>query len=196
MQWSFGPEVEAGFQAREDADEQIVHARQTLGLRIDEVASPAHQQPDLQIEFGRRLDRAQVGPGADLVGDGPGVARVGLVLAADRALAGAVDRQARHVHEREPGLASMASARPAMPPMTSSPTRTAAAKVGKLVGEACDLGRRVQQLAVDLHDAVGVDGGDPVHLLGDVDPDADPHGALLAVDGPASRPRRRRPTQR
>ena len=47
---------------------------------------------------------AQVGAGADLVGDGAGVARVGLVLAADGALAGAVDRQARHVDEREAGL--------------------------------------------------------------------------------------------
>ena len=101
MQWSFGPEIEAGFQTWEDTDEQVVHARQPLGLRIDQVASPAHQQSDFQIEFGRRLDGAQIGPGADLVGDGPGVTWVGLVLAADRALAGAVDRQARHVHERE-----------------------------------------------------------------------------------------------
>jgi hypothetical protein len=31
--------------------------------------------------------------------------------------------------------------------------------------------------AVDLHDAVGVDGSDPVDLLGDIDPNTDPHGA-------------------
>ena len=102
VQRPLGLEVEAGFQAWKDADQQVVHAGQALGLGIDEVAAPADEQPDLEIEFGCRLDRPQVGAGADLVGDGARVARIGLVLAADGALAGAVDGQARDVDEREP----------------------------------------------------------------------------------------------
>jgi hypothetical protein len=42
-------------------------------------------------------------------------------------------------------------------------------------------GRRVQQLAVNLHDAASIDGSDPVYLLGNVDSDADPHGVPLFV---------------
>ncbi len=71
-----------------------------------------------------------------------------------------------------------------------------AAELAKLGDELRDLARRIGQLAVDPHDAIGVDRGHPMHLLGNVDPDADPHGAPPAVEGSVSRPRRRRPTQR
>ena len=81
------------FQAGEDANQQVVHPGKALGLRLDQVAAPTDQQPDLEVEFGRRLDRAQIVARADLVGDGASVARVGLVLAADGALAGTVDGQ-------------------------------------------------------------------------------------------------------
>jgi hypothetical protein len=52
-----------------------------------------------------------------------------------------------------------------------------AAERTELVGKTGDIRRCVQQLAVDLHDAVGVDGSDPMNLLGDIDPNTDPHGA-------------------
>ena len=67
-----------------------------------------------------------------------------------------------------------------MPPTTSRPMRTVPPSAAELVDQLGDGGRRVLQLAVEPHDAVGVDGRDPVHLLGDVDPDADPHGAPRA----------------
>ena len=104
VQRPLGLEVEAGFQARKDADKQVSHAGKALGLRLHDVAATADQQPDLEIEFGSRLDLAQVRSGSDLIGDGAGVARVGLVLAADRALTSAIDSNARDVDEREPSL--------------------------------------------------------------------------------------------
>ena len=103
MQRAFGLEIEAGFQAGKDADEQVVHACQALGLSLDQIAASADEQPDLEVDLGGGLDRAQIGAGANLVGDGAGVARVGLVLAADGALAGTVDGQARDVNQREAG---------------------------------------------------------------------------------------------
>ena len=124
VQRSFGLEVEAGFQARKDADEQVTHAGQALGLSLHDVAATADEQPDLEVEFGGWLDWAQVRPGSDLVGDGAGVARIGLVLAADSALPSPIDGNAWHMDEREPASASMAWAKPAMPPMTSRPMRT------------------------------------------------------------------------
>ena len=87
VQWSLGLEVEAGFQAGEDADKQVAHAGQALRLRLHDVATPAGQQPDLKVQLAGGLDRPQVRPGTDLVGDGASVARVGFVLTADGALA-------------------------------------------------------------------------------------------------------------
>ena len=95
VQRPLGFEIETGLQPRKDADEQVAHARQALGLRLHDVATTADQQADLEVEFSGWLDRSQVRPGPDLVGDGTGIARVGLVLAADGPLAGAIDGDAR-----------------------------------------------------------------------------------------------------
>jgi hypothetical protein len=86
VQRPLGGEVEAALEAGKDGGKQVVHAAQTLGLGIDQIASPAHQQPDLEIDLGGGFDWTQIGSHVDLVGDGAGVARIGLVLAADGAL--------------------------------------------------------------------------------------------------------------
>ncbi len=74
-----------------------MHARQALGLGLHQIAAATDQQPDLEIDLSCRFDPAQIHPGSDLVGDGAGVTRVGLVLATNRALASAVDGDAWHV---------------------------------------------------------------------------------------------------
>jgi hypothetical protein len=56
-----------------------------------------------------------------------------------------------------------------------------AAQGGQFVDQCRNTGRRVQQLAVNLHDAASIDGRDPVYLLGNIDSDADPHGVPLFV---------------
>ena len=119
---SLGGQVEAAFEAGKDADQEVVQAGQALGLGLDEIATPANQQAELEVDLAGGFDAAQVLADAHLLGDDAGIARIGFVLAADRALTGAVDGQARHMDEREPG--SIASARPAMPPTTSRPMRT------------------------------------------------------------------------
>jgi len=196
VQRPLGGQIEGALQAGKDADQKIVQTRQALGLPVDQIAAPADQQADLEVEFAGRLDRAQIAAGADLVGDGAGIARVGLVLAAPGALAGAVDRQARDVNEGEAGRGEhrLGQAGDAADHIQADADR--AAELAKLGDELRDLARRIGQLAVDPHDAIGVDRGHPMHLLGNVDPDADPHGAPPAVEGSVSRPRRRRPTQR
>ena len=177
MQRALAGQVEAALEAGEDADQQVVQARQALGLRLDQVAAAADQQPDLEVELGGGLDRAQVGAGADLVGDGAGVARVGLVLAADRALAGAIDGQARDMNKRESGLGQHGFGEPGDAADDVEADADRATESAELAHQLGDGGRRVRQLAVELHDAEGVDRRDPVDVLGDVDSDADPHGA-------------------
>lgn len=85
MQGALGGEIEAALQAGKDAGEKIVHAAQTLGLGMDEIAPSPNQQPDIEIDLGGGFHRTQIGSHWDLIGDGAGVARIGLVLAADRA---------------------------------------------------------------------------------------------------------------
>ena len=113
--------------------------------------------------------RAQVRPGPDLVGDGAGVARIGLVLAADCALPSPIDGNAWHMDECEPGLSEhgLGQTRDAADDIQADADRTA--QSSQFVGQGRDIGGRIGQFAVDLHGAVGVDGGDPVYLLGDVD---------------------------
>ena len=187
VQRSFGLEVEAGFQSRERC--------RRAGRACATAAGSAHR-PDRGAGRPAAGSRGRVSVAGSI---GRRSERVRTWSAMVRASRGSdlfspptVPWRARLTARPgtwtsvKPASASMASARPAMPPMTSRPMRTCR-QGGELVGEACDVGRRVQQLAVDLHDAVGVDGGDPVYLLGDVDPDADPHGApwRLKVRHPA-----------
>jgi hypothetical protein len=80
--WPSSYSAEAAVQARENADEQVVQAREALGLGIDQIAPSSNQQPDLEVELGGGLDRPQIGASANLVGDGVRIAGVGLVLAA------------------------------------------------------------------------------------------------------------------
>jgi hypothetical protein len=98
------------------------------------------------------------------------------VLAADGALAGAVDGQPRHVDEGETGLRQHRLGQAGDAADDVQADAHAAAQLGQVRNESSDGARRVVQLAVDAHDAVGVDGGDPVRFLGDVDADADMHG--------------------
>jgi hypothetical protein len=94
-------EIEAGFQARNDAGEQVAHAGDVLDLRLHDVAAVADQQPDLKVELSDRLDLTQVGPDPDLLGDGACIARVGFVFAPDRTQPGTIDGGARDMDERE-----------------------------------------------------------------------------------------------
>ena len=100
------------------------------------------------------------------------------------------------MNEREAGVGQhgLDQARDAADDVEADADR--AAESGKVVNQLGHGGWRVRQPAIDQDHAVGVDGGDPVNLLGDVDPDADAHGASWRCRGPATRPRRRRPTQR
>ena len=52
VQRPLGGEVEGALQAGEDADQQVVQAGKAPGLRLDQVAAPADQQADLEVEFG------------------------------------------------------------------------------------------------------------------------------------------------
>ncbi|HTR13100.1 MAG TPA: hypothetical protein VMI72_07565 [Roseiarcus sp.] len=71
--------------------------------------------------------------------------------------------------EREPGLSEhgLGQTRDASDDIEADANH--AAQSGQLVGQGRDLGGRIEQFAIDLHSAVGVDGCDPVSLLGDVD---------------------------
>lgn len=81
MQRPFGGEVETALETREDAHEQVMQTRPMLRLRLYKVTAAPDEQPDLGFEFGAWLDRTQIGPGADLLGDSAGIPRVGLAFA-------------------------------------------------------------------------------------------------------------------
>jgi hypothetical protein len=181
VQRPLGLVVEAGFQAWKDTNQQVVRAGQALGLGIDQVAPPTDEQPDLEIAFGRRIDRPQVGAGADLVGDGARVARIGLVLAPHGALAGAVDGQARDVNERQPRCGQHGFGKAGDAPNDIEADAYGAAKADELLDQRRYVSRRVRQLAIKANHAVGIDGRDPMRLLGDIDPNTDPHGAPRQV---------------
>ena len=83
-----------------DGVEQMAHAADAAGLVGDEIAATADQE----AQFGDGLvlegDGAEVGGAqAELVGDDAGVLGIALGLAADAALAGAVDGQPRDTDE-------------------------------------------------------------------------------------------------
>lgn len=56
----------------------------------------------IDIDLGFDLHRPQIRAGSRQIGDGRGVAGIGFVLAAARALPGTVDRKARRVDDAEP----------------------------------------------------------------------------------------------
>jgi hypothetical protein len=151
-----------------------------------QVAPAADQQAHIDADLAQGLDRPQIGAGTMkrrcrfMVSDGAGVARVGLVLAADHALAGAVDGQARDVDQREAGFGQHDGGQTgdaADHVETDADGAPWAGEHRQLVGQACERGRRVVELAVEQHGAVRIERRDPMQLLGDVDADAELHGA-------------------
>ncbi len=55
VQRPLGGQIEGALQAGKDADQKIVQTRQALGLPVDQIAAPADQQADLEVEFAGRL---------------------------------------------------------------------------------------------------------------------------------------------
>jgi hypothetical protein len=94
-----GLHVDAALQRRKEGREQIAQAGETARLIDDDLAPPADEQADVDVDLGLDLHRAQVWAGSRQIGDGRGVTRVGLVLAAACALPRAIDREAWRVDD-------------------------------------------------------------------------------------------------
>jgi hypothetical protein len=155
-----------------------VQAAKPAGLLGDQVAAAAGQQPDLQVQFAGRLDGAQVGSGADLVGDHPGIAGVAFVLAAAGGLAGSVDGQARDVDQLQAGRQQHRLAQAGHPTDHVQADYRPLVSLPQLVDQRLERGRVVVHPPVPQHPAGIVDCTGPVDFLGDVDSDPDAHAIL------------------
>lgn len=180
--WPFGGEIVASLQAGNDADEQVMQARQAPALGVDWIAPPVNEQPDLAVELCSRPDRAQIPPGADLVGNGRGIAWARPVLAA-AAPTGGVEGQARHLDDSEAGLGQywLGESGDAANDVEADTHR------GPGPTQVGDRGQPVLELAADVGHAPGVNRRDPRNLLGNGDPNADPYARprQLKVGHPA-----------
>ena len=171
--------VDDAFQARVNRGQQIALAIDAPCLVGDQLAAAADQQPDLGIDLARRIDRPQIAPLSDLIGDHARVSGIAFVLAADRALTRAVDRQARDVHDRDPGLGEHRAQQSGDPAddVDADPQRPVlGAQPPQLVDQRGQRVRPIVDAAVQQQLATGrLDRRGPLELLGDIDPDSDCH---------------------
>ena len=97
--------------------------------------------------------------------------------------AGAVDGEPWNVDEREAGFGEHGLGKTGDPADHVEADPDAAAEDGQLVDQPGDGCRSILQPAVDEHDGGGVDGRDPVDLLGDVDRDCQEFRVGLGIVG-------------
>jgi hypothetical protein len=172
---ALGGQVHHPLQAWVDADQQVVQAGQAAGLLDLQVAAPAHQQPQLQVQLAGGLDGPQVAAGADLLGDHPGIARVAFVLAAGGALAGPVDRQPRDVDQPQPGSAQQRLGQRGDAADHVQADHRLATQPTQVIDQPLEGGGLIGHPLVQHHLANIVNCGGPVDVLGDVDSNPDPH---------------------
>ena len=137
----------------------------------------ADQEPDLQIDLGLRFNRTQIRARTYLLGDRAGIARIGLVFPAHAALPCAVDGKSRHVNQSDPGLGThrLNQTGDATDHVQANPHLT---ESRQLIDQLSNGGRGVLQTSIELDDALRIDSGHPVDILGDVDADTDVHSCL------------------
>ena len=165
-----------------------MQAAKAAGLLVNQVAAASDQETKLEVDLGAGLDRPQVVAGAHLVGDDAGVARVALGLAADRALAGPVYGQARHVDQAEAGRRQHRFGKAGDAADHVEADGDLALERAQLGDQRLDRVGLVRHRSIDEHRARVVDRRHPMRRLGDVDPDRDSHVRL-----PEHRLRRRSP---
>jgi hypothetical protein len=172
---TLGGQVQHPFQPRVDADQQVVQAGQAAGLLNLQVAAPTDQQPQPKVQLAGGLDGPQVAAGADLLGDHPGITRVAVVLAAGGALAGPVDRQPRDVDQPQPGRQKHRLGQPSdAADHIQADDRLLTQRI-QVIDQPLERGGVVGHALVQHDLAEVIDGGGPVDVLGDVDPNPDPH---------------------
>ncbi|KOG10428.1 hypothetical protein ADK35_38015 [Streptomyces viridochromogenes] len=174
--------VDGFLQAGVDAGEQVAQPRGAGGGLLDQRGAVADQEPQFHGGFLGQLDGAQVLAEHDLFGDDFGVARVGLVLSAAGGAAGAVDRQAGHVHDAEAfgqqhrGQQGCYAAEDVQPDGDG-------AVVGldgvQFADGLVDGGRVVVGPAAEQRPSPVVGDREPVEVLGDVEACGGGHGPLL-----------------
>ncbi len=152
-----------------------MHARQATRLLGAQVASARHQQPQFDVQFGLSGDGAQVRAGAHLLGNDSGIARIALGLPADRALAGAIDGQPWHVHQRQAGLQQHGLRQRSDASQHINAHALWRRQRQQLDDELLQVFWGVEKLAVEDDLAARVDSTDPVHFLGDIDADRRGH---------------------
>jgi hypothetical protein len=178
-------QIQHPFQSRVDADQQVMQASQAAGLLDLQVPSAAHQQPQLQVQLTHRLDGSQVTAGADLLGNHPGITRVAFVLTPGGALAGPVDRQPRHMDQPEPGHPEHCLGQPGDPAHHIQADHRHPTQRIQPIDQLLEGSRVIRHPLVPHHLAEVIDSGGPVHVLGDVDPNPDPHRLPPPVTVPA-----------
>src|SRR5690606_14621803 len=165
------------FQAEDGIRDFHVTGVQTCALPI--FATPANEQPELDVDLACWLDDPQIVTGTDLVGDGACISGIGLVLAPDGALAGAVDREAGGVEQRAARRREHRFGKTGDAADDVEADAYRAVQRGEFVDERGDSRGIIVERVIDEYRSRFVDGGNPMHLLGDVDAGADLRHDLL-----------------
>ena len=182
-------EVEGALEVWVDGVEQVAHAADAAGLVDHQIAAAADQEAEFDDRLVLGGDGAEVGGAqAELVGDDAGVLGIALGLAADAALAGAVDGEAGDVDEALAGGQQHGAEQGGDAAEQVDAEQALAAECGQLGGELADVVCGIEDLAVEQDAALRGDRGGPVDLLGGIDADADLHDLLRSVAPPMQRP--------
>jgi hypothetical protein len=161
----------------EDAHEQVVHASQAPRLVRGEVMPARDEQAQLDVEFRLGCDHAQIAARAHLIGNDASITRIALGLSADGALAGAVDRQARYMHQAQAGIEQHGLRERGNAAEHVDAHASRLRQAAQFIDQSVQFLGSVEQLAVQQDGAHSVHGAHPVNLLGDIDANEGGHEA-------------------
>ncbi len=176
--------VHDAFQARVDAGQQVAQATDAGGGLLGQRGAVADQEPQFDGGLLGQSDGPQVVAEHDLLGDHPGITRVGLVLPSPGAAAGPVDGQAGHVDagqaggQQHRGQQSGDAAHQVQPDGQSV---VFGLDGTQLADGLFNRFRVVADPVAEQRSAAVVDGGQPVEVLADVEARGGGHDAPLAV---------------
>lgn len=177
-------DVDSALQARMQAAQKPPQAVEAACLLLGQIAAATDLRPERRHRPGVGQDRAQM-TGARQIGDGAGVAEIGLALAPGKTPARTVHGDARRMDEPEAlhrqGRFKKVRERPrdvAPDHRLAAPFGRERAQIGN--GEGDPL-RRVLDHPVEAFSARLIRGADPVQNLGGIHADGNPHGASLPL---------------
>lgn len=177
---SLASHIELTLQPWMNAAKQRPQPRQASGLLLGQIASAPHLQADRRHRCVVWQDRAQVA-GADQLGNGAGIARIGFALSAGETLPGTIDCDTRRMDEPE-ALCQQGCFEEMSEGTNDIKTDDGfTAERTQIDDERCNLIRAVVHRPVKYDLPRLIDGASPVHRLGNVNSHTNAHDIPLSL---------------